>query len=330
MKQNGLFAAMLYMVSALGMVMAACTTFGGNTAVNVSEAVIVYDNATILDLKRITEDGLSKDWVSVSPDGAMLLYCESLKPLRIADISNEFVKSYQIMLLKDVTKSAKTQLITDTSIAPAWYSDNSTFVYSLIDGGQAKLVRSSIAGGGKLLITRNSVGTYDVRPNMRGTTIIFDTEINKKKQVASATDKGADITVFGEGYAPSWHPTNANKYVYVRDENIYEMDLATSQPTQLFSDPQYISLNPTYSKNGKFIIFQKRCEVQVIDSKSGNKRVSTRWHLFSINADGTALLQLTNGDVDCYSPSWGANNALFFVSNAGGSSEIWTATVKLE
>jgi TolB protein len=108
------------------------------------------------------------------------------------------------------------------------------------------------------------------------------------------------------------------------------MDLRTTQPSQLFGDSKFRAKTPKYTADGKHLIFQKECEVQIIDSKSGRQSIKVHWHLFSIKADGTNLLQLTDGDVDVYSPSWGTGNRLFFVATAGGRPEIWTATVNVD
>ncbi|GHV94415.1 hypothetical protein AGMMS50293_07350 [Spirochaetia bacterium] len=96
--------------------LAACETM------NVSDSV-AYDSATLQNVTRITDDGISKDWIAVSPDGGKILYCESERPLRWSDFSRELVNSFKIVLLKDAAKSAKTPLINDFSIAPAWFED---------------------------------------------------------------------------------------------------------------------------------------------------------------------------------------------------------------
>jgi TolB protein len=309
----------------VGFSMAGCSSAPSNTSVD----VIMYDQATLQELKRITEDGLSKDWLSVSPNGSMLLYCESLVPLkRWTDISNDRIKSYQIMLLRDAEKPAKTQLVTDNSISPAWYN-NDSYVYSVIEGGVPKLIKSNIAGGGKVYITRNAVGQYDIHPNVRGNLILCETEINKKKQILRLTDSGSDITIMGEGEAPVWHPENPQKFLYTKNGDIYEMDLNTYQPTKLFGEANFRSAYPRYSSDGDYILFQKECLVRVINSKNGKARETKHWHVFLVKVDGTDLVQLTDGNVDAFSPVWGKDNSIFFVSNANSSTEIWTAKVKL-
>jgi len=259
----------------------------------------------------------------------MLLYCESLIPLKKwSDITDKRIKSFQIALLKDAEKAAKTQLVTDKSVTPAWYS-NEAFVYSVIEGGVPKLIKSNIGGGGKVYITRNAIGNYDVHPSVKGNLILCDTEINKMTQIIRLADNGSDVTVMGEGETPSWHPRNAQKFVFIKNGDLYEMDLSTYQPTKLFGETNYRSANPRYYSDGNYILFQKETLVRIIDSKSGKDREAKHWHIFVIKVDGTDLVQLTDGDVDVFSPVWGRNNAIFFISNANNSTEVWNAKVNL-
>jgi Tol biopolymer transport system component len=69
----------------------------------------------------------------------------------------------------------------------------------------------------------------------------------------------------------------------------------------------------------------------VFSKKSAVANTNTQYtHLFRIDADGTNLTQLTEGMVNAFSPSWGENNTIYFISDAGGFNEIWTATVLIE
>jgi len=299
---------------------------GCSTVQKATAETITYNQATLQNLVRITDDGLFKDWLSVSPDGSMLLYCESSAPLKRNSISNEHVNSFNIMLLKDAAKAAKTQLVMDKSITPAWFNKD-TFVYSVLEGGIPKLIKSNIAGGGKTYITHNAVGLYDSRPSVRGNIIICDTEINKKKQIVRMTENGTDVTILGEGENPFWHPANPQKFLFTKNGSIFEMDLTTYQPTKLFGDANFRSVSPQYSSDGKYILFQKECLVRITNSK-GKTSEAKRWHVFIVNSDGTDLIQLTDGNVDVFSPAWGnKGNTIFFVSNANDRTEIWSAQV---
>jgi TolB protein len=306
---------------------------------------ISYDTALLTGVSVITDDKLSKDWVKVSPDGTRLLYCESDKVVSKSDLSGTGYNNYwNIMLLRDVSVAAKTPLVTDYAYAPAWYENNTSFIYVVNEGGSSKLVRSSIVGGGKTYITRNPIGKNDARPAIRNGVILCDTEMNGKRQIVSLRENGTEVTILGEGYYPSWHPFE-NKFVFIRNGDIYEMDLENAQVTQIYSDNQYACVMPSYSPNGDLILFQKGAVQKVVgtqeESKGGffaflrpkNKKKNTlvseegRWHLFTIKTNGTTLSQLTSGNVDVYSPCWSGENEIYFISNSNGSTEIWKARV---
>jgi TolB protein len=301
-----------------------------------------YDTALLAGVSVITDDKLSKDWVKVSPDGTKLLYCESDKVVSPSDLSGTDYNYWNIMLLRDVSVAAKTPLVTDYAYAPAWYENNTSFIYVVNEGGSSKLIRSSIAGGGKTYITRNPIGKNDARPAIRNGIILCDTEMNGKRQIVSLKEDGTEVTILGEGYYPSWHPFES-KFVFIRNGNIYEMDLETAQVTQIYSDNQYACVMPSYSPSGDLILFQKGAVQKVVgtqeESKGGflaflrpkkkNKVVGEegRWHLFTIKTNGTNLSQLTSGNVDVYSPCWSKENEIYFISNSNGSTEIWKARV---
>jgi TolB protein len=320
----------------LGAVLSACLILLTSCVTGPApEDSISYDSATLQNVSRITDDGLSKHWAVISPDGAKMLYCESDRKVAMPEFSDSLVNNYTLVLLKDSSKAAKTPLVSDLSYSPAWYEDNINFVYVVREGGTYKLVRSNINGGGKTYITRNSIGKTDACPSINDHTILCNTDINGKRQIVSLLDNGTEVTVLGEGWAPNWHP-NGSRFVFIRNGGVYEMDLTTNQATQLFADGEMWCDWPSYSKDGNYILFQKETYVSVISQNSSSalsfakKNEVVRWHLYTIKPDGTNLSQVTNGNVDVYSPSWGIDNTIYFISNAGGNTEIWKARLNLD
>ncbi|MFP3042794.1 hypothetical protein LQZ19_13335 [Treponema primitia] len=274
---------------------------------------ITFDPSTLRNVMRVSDDKMWKDHVVLSPDGKKLLYTE------------KDGNSYKIMLLKDISIFAKTPIVNEAGFYPSWFGDSTGFVYVTNDGGSSKLVRSSITGGGKVYITRNPIGKSDYNPAEKDGLIICDTDINGKRQLVSLNFNGSDITVLGEGRRPSWHPF-LPKVVFIKEGAIWEMDSNTTQITQLYIDRQNgVTLtcdSPSYSKDGKYIVFSKKAAVANTNTKYS--------HLFRINADGSNLTQLTEGMVNAFSPSWGLDNTIYFISDAGGFNEIWTATILIE
>jgi Tol biopolymer transport system component len=119
-------------------------------------------------------------------------------------------------------------------------------------------MRSAIMGGGKTYITRNSVGKFDSHPSVRGEIILCDTEVNGKRQIVSMKDNGTEVTILGEGHSPSWHPNPFEaKFIFIRNGDIYEMDLASIQVTQIYSDSTYNCAMPAIHPTGNIFFFKK-------------------------------------------------------------------------
>jgi hypothetical protein len=285
------------------------------------EEVTFWDPSLLSNVRKITNDGLIKDWAVISPDGNKLLYCEREKA---DDLRN-------IVLLRDVNSPAKTTLIKGGAFAPAWYENNSTFIYNLWEDSTYKLIRSTISGGGKTYVARNTDG--ELWPSVREGIVLCNTWSDDplQRQLISMRDNGNEYTILGEGWSPSWHPVE-NKFLFVREGNIYEMDVESTQVTELYNDPDgYNCAYPKYSGDGQYILFQKGAEAKVTGTR-GKKAVisrSSKWQIYYMKADGMGLTALTGGNVNATSPSWDKNNNVYFLSDANGKYEIYQARVNI-
>jgi TolB protein len=305
------------------------TGCAGLFAKKTGEEVTFWDPALLSNVGRITNDGLYKDWARISPDGTKLLYTEREKDDGL----------WNIVLLRDVNSPAKTTLIKD-GFAPAWYENNSTFIYVIYESGSYKLIRSTISGGGKTYITRNTDGEW--RPSVRESIVLCNTWSADplQMQLVSMKDNGNEYTILGEGHSPSWHPFE-NKFLFIRQGNLYEMDVESTQVSELYNDPDgYACAYPSYSGDGQYILFQKGAEVKVTGTTQGTgllgkltKRAvvskKSKWQIYYMKADGTGLSSLTGGNVNAYSPSWDKNNNVYFVSDANGKDEVYRARVNI-
>jgi TolB protein len=329
-----------------------------------TDVTITVASSTLQNVTRVTDNRFRKSSVRISPDGTKLLYCEANETDPGVTL---YLDDFRIMLLRDINISAKTPLVNDPSYGPVWFDDNSGFAYVAYEGSGSKLVKSTIAGGGKTYITRTSVGDSDANPSVRRDTILCDTLVGGVRQLVSLKDNGTEITILGEGEQPSWHP-DGTKFVFIRrtqeqrgntkyyPSSVYEMDITNNQVTQIYAavinEADGISEScsrPSYSADGRYILFSKGVDVHLatIATKTetrggfvgklltGVKKRSKinvserRLHLFLMNADGTNLTQLTSGNVDVFSPAWGTNNDIFFISNVQDATEIWKAHLNL-
>jgi TolB protein len=288
------------------------------------EEVTFWDSATLLNVSRITNDGLFKNWASISPDGTKLIYSERKTNNGLWDI----------VLLRDVNSPAKTALIKD-GFAPAWYENSGTFIYVTHESNSDKLIRSAISGGGKTYVTRNTSG--ESLPSVRDGIVLCN---DVQGQLVSMKDNGNEYTILGDGYSPSWHPFE-NKFLFVREGNLYEMDVESTQVSELYNDADnWACASPRYSGDGQYILFQKGAEVKVTGTQGTNvlgklfNKVavvgkSSKWQIYYMKADGTGLSPLTSGNVNATSPSWDKNNNVYFISDANGKNEVYRARVNI-
>lgn len=114
------------------------------------------------------------------------------------------------------------------------------------------------------------------------------------------------------------------------------MDLDLNQATEIYKDADFPCYKPSYSKDGKYILFEQLTPVNAKGTMTSSltKRIvsiansRTNFHLYLISSDGMNKMQLTSGSVDAYSPVWGADNTIFFISAANNKTDIWKAKVQ--
>lgn len=310
------------------------------SCVSTDEVQVSYDKSVLQNVSKVTDDGLSKIELAVSPDGKQLLYVEIDKSVRsyITNMKDRNSGNYydcQMYLLRDISRPSKTPLGLTFSYDPAWNKSGKEFVFAALENNQFKLVRANIEGGRKTYITRTPIGTEDGEPDIKNNVILCHTKINGKWQIATLNYDGTEITLVCEGYSPKWHPTE-NKFVFIRNGGIFEMNLDLNQATEIYKDADFPCYQPSYSKDGKYILFEQLTPVNAKGTMTSSltKRIisiansRTNFHLYLISSDGMNKMQLTSGSVDAYSPVWGADNTIFFISAANNKTDIWKAKVQ--
>ena len=310
------------------------------SCVTTDEVQVSYDKSVLQNVSKVTDDGLSKVELAVSPDGNQLLYVEINKSVRsyITNMRDRNSGNYydcQMYLLRDISRPSKTPLGLTFSYDPAWNKSGKEFVFTALENNQFKLVRANIEGGRKTYITRTPIGNEDGEPDIKNNVILCHTKINGKWQIVTLNYDGTEITLVCEGYSPKWHPTE-NKFVFIRDGGIFEMDLDLNQATEIYKDADFPCYKPSYSKDGKYILFEQLTPVNAKGTMTSSltKRIvsiansRTNFHLYLISSDGMNKMQLTSGSVDAYSPVWGADNTIFFISAANNKTHIWKAKVQ--
>ena len=324
MKRKGL--QYLFMIIALVPLLVlniSCVGVPGGGSARTGDAVeVVWDEGITTGVTRITNDGNFKNWARVSPDGTKLLYTEATK-----------AGNWAIMYLRDANNPAKTPLVNEVAYSPSWYEDSNRFIYISFEAGTGRLVRSSISGGGRTYISRSAIGAQgDDAPAIRDGLIVFSAFSGQRWEIVTINENGTETTFLGEGRSPSWHPTE-DKILFIRnpDNNsraggaggdIFEMDMNSGQVTQIYSDPNFWCYTPSYSPDGRRILFVKGTAVRTRGTATTTSALGTttrtavstenlRTHIFVMNADGTNVSPVSSGNASVMSPSWGTNGEVF-------------------
>jgi hypothetical protein len=110
------------------------------------------------------------------------------------------------------------------------------------------------------------------------------------------------------GHDPHWYANigyygpDANRKAYMEGGRLCRLNLKTGKITVLVDDPKGGVRDPCVHYDGKTIVFAYR--------KGGTEN----YHLHEINADGTGLRQLTDGEYDDFEPTYIPDGDIIFVS----------------
>jgi TolB protein len=277
------------------------------------------------NLTRETSEPTQELFARVSPDGKYLLYnaLEISYSLSLTNgrIDQKTNKKYRIVK-KEIGKPI-TNPLADNAAYPTWMPDNSGIIFSYIKPERPVIVRSDINGVGLNYVSAGAMGEDDAEPIVTkdNAKILFTTIMGRSRMICSMDTKGGNYSVIGEGSHISLNPVDNSKIIYNMKVGkfiqVFTMDIKTGQKTQLTTG-EYNNRDAAFSRDGKYIAFASNRE----NPKKENK------HIFVMKVDGTDLIQITQGETDESDPAWGADNTIFFSSNAEKNYNIWKAKVK--
>jgi hypothetical protein len=258
------------------------------------------------------------------------------------------------MSVKDAVDVHNARFAKINSSAPgagAFYENGSNFIYSDTERGARQLVKASVNSTAKTFITQKPIGNADSYPSIRNGTIVCQTTIGNQERIVILREDGGTLQRnsrrndggmesgdayqinLGPGLQPSWHPSE-DKIVFVMDGSIMEMNIYDTQQTQLYGvsskekQEGVTCVLPFYTGDGNHILFLKRAKVS--SYKINKKEIPIfRWHLYMMDTDGSNVTELTSGNLDILHYGISKDNKIFFVSNAGGKTEIWSANIAM-
>lgn len=279
------------------------------------------------NLTRETSDPTQELFPRISPDGKFLLYnaLEISYSLNITNGKLEQKTNKKMRIVKKEIGKPITNPLVNNAAYPTWMPDNSGIIFSYIKPEKPVIVRSDINGNGLFYISAGAMGEDDAEPVVTkdGSKILFTTLMSGSRMICSMDMKGGNYSVLGEGSHLSLNPADNNKIIYNMKVGkliqVFTMNLRTGEKTQLTTG-DYNNRDGAFSKDGRYIAFASNRE----NPKKENK------HIYVMKADGTDLIQITQGETDESDPCWGNDNTLFFSSNAEKNYNIWKARIKVK
>ncbi|MBX3375281.1 MAG: PD40 domain-containing protein [Phycisphaeraceae bacterium] len=131
------------------------------------------------------------------------------------------------------------------------------------------------------------------------------------------------------GLFPRWNPDPAvDRIVYQRARergsrffSIWTLDLVggeATNKTEIVSAANAAIVQPAWSPDGQRIAF-----CSIVDPETHGDAQPRRADLWVVSADGTGRINLTGGIGLNLFPVWASNGTIYFLSDRGGSEDIW-------
>lgn len=279
-------------------------------------------------LARVTADPVEELRPSISPDGKILLFDTFVRNYAFGGAGEAAANTERTIVGVDPAGNSGRTMYTATtsySAEAAWLPDGSAIVYSSNSLGKWGLVRSlsNAPNAAVAVVVNGDMAPLASRPSVSpdGKRVAFATAIRNSWLLATANLDGSSFTLLGEGMMPAWSP-DGKKIAFVRTvagfNHLFIVNADTGTNLTQLTSGENIDEYPAWAPDSKELVFASN---RGWNSKPGGTE-RTR-NLFVIRADGSNLVQLTDGDGESSAPSWGRDGWIYFSSDQAGNFDIW-------
>jgi len=307
-----------------------------------------------------------------SPDGKYVYFSQDSTPGKYFEYSKDSEKGiYKIKRLDRETGEIKVIISgRGGAIRPTPSPDGKTLAFISREDFQSKLYLYDLVSGKETLVYDNlerdmqeTWAIHGVYPTMAWTPdskqilfwaggkikqlnlknhktqdIAFHVKTTKKIQTALRFQQNIDVDTFDVKMLRDVEISpNGKQVVFETMGHIYTRDLPSGKPKRLTRQNDNFELNPSYSRDGKKIVFatwndQKQGQLRVVSSRGGTGKILLnaqskergKYIEPSFSPDGKTVVfrKISGGFIT--DPVWGLNPGIYVVASRGGEAKLIT------
>jgi len=246
------------------------------------------------------------------------------------------------LYIKDVQGRTVTQLTTDpgNDIMPRISPDGTRIAFASDRSGAWNLYVMPIGGGRAIQVTGTSADDLHPSWSPDGTQLVFSRmgQMSGQWEMWITDVANAGVSKFiGYGLFPEWCPTarsgasGGDLIAFQRSRErgdrsfaLWTLEYANGQAgntTEVASSPNAACINPTWSRDGQWLAFSTVPNASQWAATDAARPPQA--DLWMVDLGGTQRINLTSGLALNLMPRFGTGNKLYFVSDRGGTDNIW-------
>jgi TolB protein len=273
-------------------------------------------------LQRLTTDDTGDETdPTPSPDGKWLLFTSA--------IEHDGASASRIMRSR-IDGRGGVMLTSESGYAasPSWLPSGTSYLAVSDAMGGHDIVRmvkvAPHAATSRILSSRDVVDPGGLAVSPDGTHVAFHCSVGGVWTLAVARTDGSELTTLVAGVFPAWSP-DSKRLVFHREVGtqwqLFVTDAEGGELTQLTEGA--VDNQPTWSPDGKVIAFLSNRGYNRYPGADGSEPSN----VFAIRADGSGLVELTDGNRKVSTPAWGRDGKLYFASNDAGTMDLYRIDV---